>query len=105
MAVRLDRLTEAGRCRLQGRSAGAPAHLPSRTALGRGDDAKMGEGHAFRTLWTRSNERRERNHVIKGGVPYRGLSENIYHLTGDAREITSSKVGYPTENFLKTYII
>ena len=37
---------------MQGRSAGAPAHLPSRTALGRGDDAKMGEGHAFRTLWT-----------------------------------------------------
>ena len=57
MAVTLDRLIEAGGCRLQGKSAGAPAHFPPRTALGRGDDAKMGEGHAFRfrTLWTRSN--------------------------------------------------
>ena len=68
MAVRLDRLTEAGGCRLQGRSAGAPAHLPSRTALGRGDDAKMGEGHAFRTLWTRSK----------------------HGQTSDTREITAS---------------
>ena len=73
MAVRLDRLTEAGGCRLQGRSADAPAHLPSRTALGRGDDAKMGEGYAFRTLWTKSNERRERNHVIRGGREGRGM--------------------------------
>ena len=73
MAVTLDRLIEAGECRLQGRSAGAPAHLPSRTALGRGDDAKMGEGHAFRTLWTKSNERRERNHGIRGGREGRGM--------------------------------
>ena len=53
---------------MQGRSAGAPAHLPSRTALGRGDDAKMGEGHAFRTLWTRSK----------------------HGQTSDTREITAS---------------
>ena len=58
---------------MQGRSAGAPAHLASRTALGRCDDAKMGEGHAFRTLWTRSNKLRERNHVIKGEVPDRAI--------------------------------
>ena len=90
MSVTLDRLIEAGGCRLQGSSAGAPAHdLPSRTALGRGDDAKMGEGHAFRTLWTRSNERRERNHVIKGGVPYRGMllsSESFFLSAVGVRE-------------------
>ena len=53
---------------MQGRSAGAPAHLSSRTALGRCDDAKMGEGHAFRTLWTRSK----------------------HGQTSDTREITAS---------------
>ena len=74
MAVTLDRLIEAGGCRLQGKSAGAPAHFPPRTALGRGDDVKWAKDMPF--------------------APF-GLGQ-----TSDTREITSSGAVEREEEYL-----